>query len=91
MNDNRSQDMINELYETIISLNTIDDCSALFADLCTFKEIEQMSQRMRAAKLLLLGKTYSQVISDTEISSATLSRVSRCIQHGSGGYKKFIK
>ena len=90
MNQEKSQEMINELFETILSLNTIEDCDALFADLCTFKEIEQMSQRIRAARLLLDGKTYSEVITDTDISSATLSRVSRCIKHGSGGYKKFI-
>ncbi|MDD4839443.1 MAG: YerC/YecD family TrpR-related protein [Clostridia bacterium] len=91
MNENKSQEMMNELFQTILSLNTLEDCEALFADLCTFKEIEQMSQRIRAARLLLNNKTYSQVIADTEISSATLSRVSRCIQHGSGGYKKFVK
>lgn len=91
MNENQLQDMKLELFDTILALKSREDCEALFADLCTFKEIEQMSQRIRAARLLLENKTYSQVIADTEISSATLSRVSRCVQHGSGGYKKFIK
>lgn len=86
-----TEEMTEELYKTIIQLKSVEDCRLLFEDLCTFKEVEQMAQRVTAAKLLLEGKTYAQVIERTEISSATLSRVSRCIQHGSGGYKKFVK
>ena len=63
--------------------------SALFDDLCTAKEIEKMAERVEAAKLLLEGKTYNQVIAETGISSATLSRVSRCMQYGKG-YSKLI-
>lgn len=81
---------INNLYSLIISLKTTEDCADLFEDLCTAKELEQMSQRIKAAKLLKEGKTYNQVMEECEISSATLSRVSRCVQYGKG-YKKFIK
>ncbi|MGN0808282.1 MAG: YerC/YecD family TrpR-related protein [Candidatus Coproplasma sp.] len=81
---------LNELYEIIVKLNTVEDCRALFDDLCTYKELEQMAQRAYAAKLMLDGKTYNEIIAETEISSATLSRISRAIAHGSGGYKKFI-
>lgn len=86
-----TDDMLSELYGTLASLQTADDVKTLFEDLCTYKEIEQMAQRITAARLLLEGNTYARVIERTDISSATLSRVSRCIQHGSGGYKKFIK
>ena len=86
-----TDDMLSELYSTLSSLQTADDVKTLFEDLCTYKEIEQMAQRITAARLLLEGNTYARVIERTDISSATLSRVSRCIQHGSGGYKKFIK
>lgn len=86
-----TDDMLSELYITLASLQTADDVKTLFEDLCTYKEIEQMAQRITAARLLLEGNTYARVIERTDISSATLSRVSRCIQHGSGGYKKFIK
>lgn len=85
-----NESMINELYELIASIETTEDCKALFEDLCTVKEIEQMAQRVKAAKLLIEGKTYNQVIEETDISSATLSRVSRCVQYGSG-YRKFLK
>lgn len=84
-----TDEMIAELYDLIISVNTEEDCRNLFDDLCTNKEVEQMAQRIRAAKLLLEGKTYNQVIEETDISSATLSRVSRCVQYGKG-YKKFL-
>lgn len=85
-----NKEMLNELYELIVSVKSTEDCRDLFGDLCTNKEIEQMAQRLRAAKLLLDGKTYNQVIDETGISSATLSRVSRCVQYGSG-YRKFLK
>lgn len=82
--------MIDEMYELLVSLKTTDDCRDLFSDMCTNKEIEQMAQRIKAARLLIDGKTYNQVIEETEISSATLSRVSRCVQYGNG-YSKFLK
>jgi TrpR-related protein YerC/YecD len=91
MNDKISKDMIDLLFGTIVKLQSIEDCKALFTDLCTANEIEQMAQRIRSAELLLEGKTYAQVMAETEISSATLSRVSNCIRHGTGGYKKFLK
>lgn len=81
---------IKNLYSLILSLKTQEDCADLFEDLCTAKELEQMAQRIKAAKLLLEGKTYNQVTEQCDISSATLSRVSRCVQYGKG-YKKFIK
>lgn len=81
---------IKNLYSLILSLNTVYDCEMLFNDLCTLKEVEQMSQRVKAARLLLEGKTYNQVMEQCDISSATLSRVSRCVQYGEG-YKNFIK
>jgi TrpR-related protein YerC/YecD len=83
-------EMINDLYVLLASLENSKDAEVLFADLCTNKEIEQMAQRITAARLLMEGNTYNQVIEKTDISSATLSRVSRCVQYGEG-YKKFIK
>lgn len=81
---------INVLYDIFIKLQTREDCRALLEDLCTFKEVEQMAQRAYAAKLFLEGRTYNEIITETDISSTTLSRISRSIAHGSGGYKKFI-
>lgn len=80
---------IQALYQTIAALQTPEECRALFSDLCTHKEIEKMAERIQAAKLLLQGKTYQQVMSETNISSATLSRVSRCVQYGDG-YRRLL-
>ena len=80
--------MIDDLYDLIASLKSREECRELFSDMCTNKEIEQMAQRIYAARLLIEGKTYNQVIEETDISSATLSRVSRCVQYGEG-YRKF--
>ncbi len=84
-----NEEMIEELFTLIAGLSSPEDCRDLFNDLCTNKEIEQMAQRIKAARLLLEGNTYLQVIEETEISSATLSRVSRCVQYGKG-YAKFL-
>ena len=81
---------IKMLYEVIAKLTTVAECEMLFEDLCTNKEVEKMAERLYAAKLLLEGKTYNQVIGETDISSATLSRVSRCVQYGKG-YSKLLK
>jgi TrpR-related protein YerC/YecD len=78
------------LYRVIAGLQTPEECEILFADLCTNKEVEKMAERLHAAKLLLEGKTYNQVIEETDISSATLSRVSRCVQYGKG-YSAILK
>lgn len=81
---------IEELFRIIADLTTVEECKLLFEDLCTMKEIEKMAERVYAAKLLLEGMTYNQVIAQTDISSATLSRVSRCVQYGNG-YRKLLK
>lgn len=83
------QEKLDALYRTIVSLESVDACRDLFEDLCTQKELEKMAERIYAAKLLLEGKTYNQVIAEADISSATLSRVSRCVQYGKG-YSKLL-
>ena len=82
---------IARLYEVLSNISDDEECAKFMEDLCTHKEIEQMAQRVKAAELLLDGKTYAQVIAETDISSATLSRVSRCIRYGDGGYRRVLK
>ena len=79
-----------QLFQLIASIDNAEDCRALFDDLCTVKEVENMAERCYAAKLLMEGNTYNQVMSQVSISSATLSRVSRCVQYGKG-YSKLLK
>ena len=84
------REKITALFQVIAGLGSPEECEMLFADLCTNKEVEKMAERLYAAKLLLEGKTYNQVIEQTDISSATLSRVSRCVQYGKG-YSAILK
>lgn len=79
-----------DLYELFAGISDAEDFEKLLADLCTYTEVEQLAQRLLCAKLLLKGYTYNKIIEITDISSATLSRVSRCLQHGSGGYRKIL-
>ena len=79
------------LFEAILQLKTVDDCYDLFEDLCTVKEIKDMSQRLEVACLLSEGCSYQKVSELTSVSSATISRVKRCLDYGSGGYAKAIE
>ena len=74
------------LFDAILSLETREECYNFFEDLCTVKEISDMAQRLEAAKLLLGGSTYDQIVKAVEIS-----RINRCIQYGSGGYRDTIE
>ena len=78
------------LFEAILSLENMDECDTFFEDLCTMKELADMAQRLEAAKMLLDGKTYEQIVREVEISTATISRINRCIQYGNGGYALII-
>ena len=87
---NETKKHIDALVMLLTQVDNAEDCRALLEDLCTAKELENMAERCHAAKLLLEGKTYAQVMEQAEISSATLSRVSRCVQYGKG-YAKLLK
>ena len=84
------QEKIRNLCALIASIGTPEECLALFSDLCTVKELENMAERLHAARLLMEGNTYNQVMAQADISSATLSRVSRCVQYGKG-YSSLLK
>ena len=86
----QTNEKLEALYKLIVSLDNVEDCKALFEDMCTKKELQKMAERIYAAKLLMDGNTYNQVIAQADISSATLSRVSRCVQYGQG-YSKLLK
>ena len=74
------------LFEGILSLKTVEECSRFFEDLCTVVEVIEMSNRMAAAKMLADNNTYAEIIEKTGLSTATISRVNRCLKYGSDGY-----
>ena len=86
----KDSEKLENLYQMILKLENVEECKALLEDLCTRKEVANMAERLYAAQLLMEGKTYNQVISETSISSATLSRVSQCVQYGKG-YSELLK
>ena len=87
----RRNETIDALFDAILSLETREECYDFFEDLCTVKEISDMAQRLEAAKLLLDGSTYEQIVKTVEISTASISRINRCIQYGTGGYRQTIE
>ena len=82
------------LFRAILSLGTVDECYDFFEDLCTVKELDEMAKRIRVASLLIDGRVYSEILGEkgeATASSATISRVNRCVKYGGGGYAKIIK
>lgn len=82
-----NSDSIDRLYSIILSLKDHSECALLFEDLCTIKEIQNMAQRLDVAVMLDEGKNYQEITRATSVSTATISRVSRCLNYGSGGYR----
>ena len=81
----------NKFFEALLSLKTIEECEMFFDDICTIKELLDISQRYEVAEMLSDGKVYTEIASKTGASTATISRVNRCLNYGSGGYKLAIE
>ena len=82
---------VDALFEAILSLQDIDECYKFFEDVCTVKEILEIAQRLKAAKMLKDGRNYAEVCKATGMSTATISRVSKCLEYGDGGYELVIE
>ena len=84
-------ELTENFFKAILSLKNEEECRKFFEDVCTIKEIQDMSQRLEVAFLLNEGKSYQEVLSKTGVSTATISRVNKCLNYGSGGYKETIE
>ncbi len=82
---------VDRLFQTILNLQTVEECYAYFEDICTIKEVLDMSQRLDTAILLSQGLSYQKIAEQVAVSSATIGRVSKCLNYGSGGYRKAIE
>ncbi len=76
-----------KFFNAVVGLKTKQDCQKFFEDVCTIKEIEDMAQRLEVAELLSNGSNYQEVVKSTGASTATISRVNKCLNYGAGGYK----
>jgi TrpR-related protein YerC/YecD len=81
---------LDKLYEALVSIDSIEDCRYFLDDLLSVEELNSLSSRLHAAKLLISGETYQDVTKETKISSATLARVSRCVKEGKG-YNRVLR
>jgi TrpR-related protein YerC/YecD len=82
---------VDALFEAILAMKTVEECYAFFEDACTIKEILDVSQRLKAAKMLSSGANYADISRETGMSTATISRVSKCLEYGAGGYRLAIE
>ena len=90
MSSKFKDEKVDYLFKAILTLESVEDCYAFFEDLCTISEIQEMSRRIHAAKLLRANHVYSDIASQTGLSTATISRVNRCLKYGSDGYVKAL-
>ena len=88
--DRVGSERLDKLYQVILGLETVEECYDFFEDLCTIKELKDLSQRLEVAFLLDRGMNYQQVAAETGVSSATICRVKKCLDYGSGGYRRAI-
>lgn len=90
--DNRlKDDLTDSLFEAILLLETKEDCYRLFQDLATVAEIKALAQRLEVARMLEEDITYTKIAEVTGASSATISRVKRCLNYGADGYKMILE
>lgn len=88
--DNWKTTASGELLGAIVSLETVDEAAAFMRDLCTRKELEEMSNRWEAVKLLDQGIPYRDISDRTGLSTATITRINQWLQHGTGGYRSML-
>ena len=82
---------LDRLFQSFLHLESIDECYAYFEDLCTIKELSDMAQRLEVATLLAKGMSYQKITEQVDVSTATIGRVSRCLNYGPGGYRTTLK
>ena len=85
-----SMDAFDDFFNAVLKLKDVGECRKFFEDVCTIKELQDVTQRLEVAALLKSGKNYQEVSKATGASTATISRVNKCLNYGSGGYALVI-
>ena len=83
--------MIDDLFQAVLYLCDQEECYRFFEDLCTIGEIKAMAQRWRVVKMLTDNRTYTDIIQETGVSTATVSRVKKCLHYGADGYRQIME
>jgi TrpR-related protein YerC/YecD len=81
----------NELFQAILTLTSVEDCYRFFEDIATISEIKALAQRLEVAKMLDAGRTYEEIVEATGASTATISRVKKCLHYGADGYRLVLE
>ena len=79
-----------QLFRAILELKRVDECYEFFEDICTIQEMKAISARLEVARMLKAGDIYEDIVQKTGASTATISRIKRCLVYGSGGYEKIL-
>lgn len=87
----KNNNEVEGFFEAVLQLKSVDECKKFFGDICTIKELESIGQRLEVAKMLKKGDTYTAIVAKTGASTATISRVNRCLNYGDGGYNIILK
>ncbi|MGG3450450.1 MULTISPECIES: YerC/YecD family TrpR-related protein [Bacillaceae] len=82
---------LDQLFQAVLSLRDMEECYRFFDDLCTVNEIQSLAQRLEVARMLQEGRTYHKIETETGASTATISRVKRCLNYGNDGYEFVLK
>ncbi|MCF2670840.1 MAG: YerC/YecD family TrpR-related protein [Butyricicoccus sp.] len=90
MNSKLKDAHMDELFQGILSLSSVEECYNFFEDLCTITELRAMAQRFQVAKMLDEGQIYSDIVKETGASTATISRVNKCLIYGTDGYRMVL-
>lgn len=90
VNEKLRNPMNDQLFQAVLELRTIDECYEFFEDLCTINELKALAQRLEVARLLEKGEIYEDIVGTTGASTATISRIKRCLLYGADGYKQIL-
>lgn len=90
VNEKLRDHLHDQLFRAILELKSVDECYEFFEDLCTIQEMKAISARLEVARMLKAGDIYEDIVRKTGVSTATISRIKRCLVYGSGGYEKIL-
>ncbi len=91
VNEKLKDPLVDRLFEAILTLETVEECYRFFEDVATVSEIRALAQRLEVAKMLDAGMTYEDIVAATGASTATVSRVKKCLHYGADGYRLVLE
>ncbi len=90
-NPKLKDELTDQLCKAVLLLKDSEECYQFFEDICTISEIKALAQRLEVARMLRVGHTYDEIVERTGASTATISRVKRCLNYGADGYKSILE